>query len=281
MSDGGWTKQYRRQWVHPVFRNFRDAAIWSYLTNNAAWADNTDVRFNGFRIMLSTGQIATSERVLAEGFCCDRQVIRRIFDALEKDLMITREKTRDYTIITICNYKTYQENDQEEKPTEPAEKTHLKPTSNPPYIDKTSKNSKNEEDSPLSPAGGFERFWNLYPNKIEEPAARKAFAKAEPIAGIDAILAGVTRYVSTKPPMQAWKKPAGWLRGERWNDQPAPTTPSKVLPFVATGPKRTYAEILEDQARQKGRELTPMSSDIAPIVAITDTVRMAIEGEIS
>lgn len=125
-------------------------------------------------------------------------------------------------------------------------------------------------EEPPTPTGGFERFWNLYPNKIEEPAARKAFAKAEAVAGIDVILAGVTRYVATKPPTQAWKKPAGWLRGERWNDQPAPTTPSKVVPFVSSGPKRTYAEILEDRAKEK-----------AASGPASETVLIEVEGYVS
>jgi hypothetical protein len=131
VSDDGWTKSYRRKWRHPVFRNFRDAAVWAYLTDNAAWADNTDTRFDGDRIMLMAGEIAVSERFLAEGFACDRQVIRRIFDALEKDRMITRRKTHRATIITICNYKTYQSPSEMEEPAEPEKKTQPEPSANP------------------------------------------------------------------------------------------------------------------------------------------------------
>lgn len=114
-----------------MFLNFRDASVWAYLTDNAAWRDNTDVRFDGRRVILMTGQVAISERFLAEGFCCDRQVIRRILEALEKDQMITRDKTHGITIITICNYREYQSSLENEKPTATAEKTQVEPRSNP------------------------------------------------------------------------------------------------------------------------------------------------------
>jgi hypothetical protein len=131
LSDDGWTKSYRRKWRHPVFRNFRDAAVWAYLTDNAAWADNTDTRFDGERIVLMAGEIAVSERFLAEGFACDRQVIRRIFDALEKDQMIHRRKTHRSTIITICNYRQYQAREEIENPQRVAARTQPEPSANP------------------------------------------------------------------------------------------------------------------------------------------------------
>lgn len=146
MSDDGWTKSYRRKWRHPVFRNFRDAAIWAYLTDNAAWQDYSDVRFeDGPRIVLMRGQIAVSERYLANGFSCDRQVIRRVLDALETDHMITRTKTTSATIVTICNYGEYQSCEEAEKPTIPTGKTQVEPTSNPPVNPNSEedKNSKN------------------------------------------------------------------------------------------------------------------------------------------
>lgn len=131
-----------------MFLNFRDAAVWSYLIDNAAWADGTDIRFQGVRFMLNAGQIMTSERFLAEGFSCDRQVVRRIFEALEKDQMITRERTRDATIITICNYKRYQGFEEDGKPIEPAEKTQREPTENPNI--NTSNEGKKESDVVVS-----------------------------------------------------------------------------------------------------------------------------------
>jgi len=150
MTDDGWTKSYRRKWWHPVFRNLRDASIWAFLLDNAAWRDDTDVRFEGARMTLMAGQIAVSERFLATGFCCDRQVIRRVLSALESDHMVTTNKTRAATIITICNYKQYQARSEDGKPTDATDETHLEPTSNPNIEE--DKNSKKEESKPSSKA---------------------------------------------------------------------------------------------------------------------------------
>lgn len=153
MSDDGWTKSYRRKWKHPVFLNFRDAAIWAFILDNAAWRDNTDIRFENARLNIMRGQIAVSERYLATGFCCDRQVIRRVLDALQTDQMITREKTTSATVITICNYELYQSLDQDGKPTEPQSETQVKPALNPPL------NPNSEEDNnskKLNTGGGVD-----------------------------------------------------------------------------------------------------------------------------
>lgn len=150
MSDDGWTKSYRRKWRHPVFRNFRDASIWAYLTDNAAWRDGMEVRFEDYLITLARGQIAVSERFLSAGFSCDRQVIRRVLAALETAHMITRNKTRSATILTICKYDQYQSFEDTEKPTSDTAQTHVEPTSNP-NIEEPKK-SKKEDSKPSSKA---------------------------------------------------------------------------------------------------------------------------------
>jgi uncharacterized protein YdaU (DUF1376 family) len=67
----------------------------------------------------------------------------------------------------------------------------------------------------------FDRFWVVYPEKVAKPAARKAFNRVIRKTTIEIILAGVERYIATKPPDRAWAYPATWLNQERWLDQPA------------------------------------------------------------
>lgn len=142
MSDDGWVKAWRSRWTHPAFRNLRDAAIWSFLVDNAVWRD-TDTRFEERRVQLSRGQIIVSERFLAKGFCCDRQVIRRVLEILESDQMITREKPSGATIISICNYDRFQSSSEIEKPSFELERTQGEPRENP--NKKESKKIKNQE----------------------------------------------------------------------------------------------------------------------------------------
>jgi hypothetical protein len=68
-----------------------------------------------------------------------------------------------------------------------------------------------------------EQFLPIYPNRIDELNARRAYVKARK-RGIccDDIMAGLKRYVAAHPvDYPYWKGPAAWLNGERWKDQPA------------------------------------------------------------
>lgn len=130
MEEAGYTRSYRKRWSHTAFRNLRDAAIWSWMTDAAAWRD-TAIRFCGQRVELKRGQLVTSERFLAEGFCVDRQVIRRLLDNIVSEHMVTLQKTHVGTIITICNYDKYQSSSDGENPPENPDRTHVEPTSNP------------------------------------------------------------------------------------------------------------------------------------------------------
>lgn len=70
----------------------------------------------------------------------------------------------------------------------------------------------------------FARFWRAWPNKVGKPAAERAFKK---VAGeIEDILAGIDRYVRDKPADRPWLNPATFINQRRWEDQPAPVSPS-------------------------------------------------------
>lgn len=147
MEEAGYTRSYRRRWTHPAFKNLRDAAIWSWMTDAAAWRD-TAIRFCGQSIQVKRGQLVTSERFLAEGFCVDRQVILRLLDNLVSEHMVSLQKTHGGTIVTICNYDKYQASAEGENPQENPSRTHDEPTANP--------NKKEEKEGKESKKYRFE-----------------------------------------------------------------------------------------------------------------------------
>ncbi|MFC5358145.1 hypothetical protein [Azospirillum himalayense] len=127
--DEGFAKSYRRRWSHPVFRNLRDAAIWAWMTDTAAWR-SVRVRFADRLVQLERGQLVTSERFISEGFCVDRTVVRRLLAAMEQENMIVCRKSPAGTIITIVNYDQYQGDGEG---TARPDITDEKPTRNPPH----------------------------------------------------------------------------------------------------------------------------------------------------
>jgi hypothetical protein len=71
-------------------------------------------------------------------------------------------------------------------------------------------------------SGDFQKFWEVYPHKVDPVLARAAFAAAvREGADLEEILAGVRRYCATKPADREWMNPANFLKRKRWQDQPA------------------------------------------------------------
>lgn len=137
---------------------------------------------------------------------------------------------------------------------------------------------KSREDTdntpPSPPPGGFDEFWNIYPEKSKQQAAERAFEVAITKASLSEIISGVRRYIAAKPKGQAWKGAAGWLDSERWKDHPAPVV------VQSTAPKRTWLEIKAEKDRLAARQADDGSGP-KPISSITPTVLIPIEGHIS
>jgi hypothetical protein len=87
--------------------------------------------------------------------------------------------------------------------------------------------SKKEESKNLSARQGgqcgqqFDEFWEIYPNKVGKPAARRAFPGALCKVSLTDLIVGLRRYMVHKPADRQWLNPATFLNQERWADQPA------------------------------------------------------------
>ena len=66
----------------------------------------------------------------------------------------------------------------------------------------------------------FDTFWSMYPNKVGKADAKKAWEKARRRVTVEALFAGLYRYVN-KTDDRKWCNPATWLNQDRWLDQPA------------------------------------------------------------
>jgi hypothetical protein len=90
--------------------------------------------------------------------------------------------------------------------------------------------SDHPPDDPLAwPRDYREQFWSRYPHKVgKDKALQKldAIAKSRKVAFVD-LMAGLERYIASKPPNREWCNPQTWLNGGRWKDEPA----AAVVPF--------------------------------------------------
>ena len=88
----------------------------------------------------------------------------------------------------------------------------------------------------------FDRFWSAYPRKRNKEAARKAWKKINPDAGLCRIMSAA---LERDKQSREWKKDGGeyipyassWLNGRRWEDEDSspPPDPGPVQPLRGEG----------------------------------------------
>lgn len=116
------------------------------------------------------------------------------------------------------------------------------------------KNSTGEKKHTNSRAKAdeFEAWYRHYPHKVQRGAAERAFSKARSLASLDDLIAGVHRYVASKPPDRQWQNPATWLNGKGWMDAPAAVTPRANGPPPEPSKPRNAGELARRDLREMG-----------------------------
>ena len=112
--DKGWIKLHRKLKKHWVWESPLHLKIWLDFLFRANFTDNKiaiDSRLEHIKI----GQFITSLKKLAIEYHCSVGKIRGFIKLLEKDSMIELKATNKFTRITICNYSSYQDEQQTER----------------------------------------------------------------------------------------------------------------------------------------------------------------------
>ncbi len=103
---------------NPIFRGeFSRADAWVWLIENACWKPTRfDIR--GKTVTLDRGQLCTSRDALAQAWKWSPSAVERFLTRLETEQMIGRQTGQGRSIITIANYRKYQDrSDQTGQPT--------------------------------------------------------------------------------------------------------------------------------------------------------------------
>ncbi len=105
----GWISLHRKIFNNPVMFNTKYLAVWVYLLTNANHKDNYFI-WNNKKTLIKRGEQITSIKGIANSFKLDRRTLKRIFEYLQNDKMITFETTSKFTKVNIINYDKYQDN---------------------------------------------------------------------------------------------------------------------------------------------------------------------------
>lgn len=204
-----------------IYRSLKKHWIWGKdkKTKFEAWVDlllmashsGTKEPIGYDLITVNEGQVFTSQEKLSIQWRWDRNAVRKFLDMLQKDSMIIVEPTTKYTMITICNYDSYQN----KKPTKNQQSTNAATSTQ--HQERTYNNDNNDNNVNKSINSDFDVFWDAYDKKVDKFKCQAKFNKLGK-EEIEKILSVVKSYVESTPDIKFRKNPLTWLNGKCWND---------------------------------------------------------------
>lgn len=108
--NNGWIKLHRKILENPIMKRPTWLQLWITLLLMANHKENSAI-LNGQVVVIKEGQLLTGRDALSEATGIHRSSIERILNFLEIEHQIEQQKTTKYRLITILNWKEYQEKD--------------------------------------------------------------------------------------------------------------------------------------------------------------------------
>ena len=108
--ENGWIKLHRKLLENPIMKKPHWAWLWVILLLKANHKENKMI-WNNDVIVIKEGQFITGRKELSKQSGLSETTIERVLDYLEKSNQIGQQKTTKYRLITIVNWKDYQELD--------------------------------------------------------------------------------------------------------------------------------------------------------------------------
>ena len=150
MDDFGYIKLHRKIWENPVLstgERFDRMSAWIWLITHANYTEKP-VMIRGSLYKIQRGQVFTSIRKLSQIWGWDKETVGRTLNLLEREKMITKTRTPNGTLISICNYSKYQDSSSlqtKDPDTDPDTKPDTHPDTVPPQLSKDKRKNKNEK----------------------------------------------------------------------------------------------------------------------------------------
>lgn len=226
----GYIRLWRKSLDNDLIRNPNAWQLMSWCLLKATHKPHKQI-VGASIVELSPGQLIFGRASVARELGLTERKIRTSLELLKKVDFLTIKTTNKYSVITIVNWNTYQEerpaNDQpgdqkatSKRPTNDHKQTHNTETHN-------TEEEKNPPISPRGDGGDFDRFWAAYPGhrKTRKPETQKKFEqlrKSGKLPPIDELLAILARHARSP----GWLKqngefipgPLPWLNQSRWLD---------------------------------------------------------------
>lgn len=154
----GWIRIHRKLIESTWFNKSEYVHLWLYLLLKANHKDR-EVFIGNEKVLVKRGQVLTSRNKLSEVVHIQESKIYRILKCFENEQQIEQHKTKKYTVITILNYDTYQQNEQ----------VNEQQMNNKRTTDEQSMNTNNNDNNDNN---NYITLFNKYKKQIEEQPRR-------------------------------------------------------------------------------------------------------------
>jgi len=265
-------------------RNHKACALYCHLLC-AASVTARRVLFNGTAVNIQPGQVVTSRSELSAFLGLTDKEVRVAISTLEKLELIAVKGANKYTLITLKNPDTCENEGPTDGQQIGQERAKSGPTGGPSegqsfYKDIECRKRMENESLSYSASGdapraqkpapkpkavlegkrleSFERFWNAFGYKKGRGGAEKAWASIPTLTDslVDQICEAARMEAAQRPALEAQgrtpKWAQGWLSERRWEDDydSAPVQPQARSAFQPQGQQKTWDEIRNEKNRQ-------------------------------
>jgi hypothetical protein len=223
----GYVKVWRKLQDTAFYKNANCVQMAIHLLMKASH-DPKPFLWNGKMEVLQPGEILTGRKVLASETGQSEQEVRTSLSILCDPTIYfsTIKSTNKFSVISICKYEEYQENQPALQPTSNQQATNKQPTSN--HIQTLRSIKKHEKETTTSVE--FDTFWAAYPRKTGKDCAAKSWSTKKP--PLDKCLSTLAWQITCEQWVKEGGKyipmPATWINQGRWLDEPLNAKPIPI-----------------------------------------------------
>jgi len=176
MGKGNWIKLNRSIRKHFLWDFSKPLYLmaWVDILMSANFADKKTM-IDSKVVLVKRGAFITSTVQLSKKWQCSRGTVDRILTLLEEDKMITTERTRRYTTVTVENYALYQDKPTTDRATDDTtdEQFTVQLTDNSQYNSRATDDTTDDTTDRAQDKNSKEIYKNIYKNNIKNSEERE------------------------------------------------------------------------------------------------------------
>ncbi|WP_339743366.1 hypothetical protein [uncultured Rubinisphaera sp.] len=213
----GWVKIHRKLLDSETIHDDWLCRLWIVCLLKA---NSKPGRFKGQAI--EKGSFAFSYRVLSEYLGVSKNRLKRGLKKLENAGQISLKAGRDFSVVTLCNWETYQSREiesgtptdtQVDTPTDTQTETQVDP-------EQERKNIRKKESKTYKASEAAVRIYEIYPRQVKKEAGLKAIDKALCFADEETLTKAVQTFAAAnaKTEKRYIPHPTTFFNEKRWLD---------------------------------------------------------------